>query len=372
MAEQPSLLFFRKRLLAYSETFIVNQGKFLPNYKAWFTGIHKMQSGYFLLDGHEYNLMEDYARWPALSKLGMRTLGRVSPDWVNQLASLSPQLIHAHFGTDGVTAMPIARKLGLPMVVTFHGYDITDHKPYPRYARARPTLFKKADKIIAVSEFIKSKLIEKGCPESKIQLHRIGIDTQQFAAEDRQEADRPTIVFVGRLVSKKGCDHLLQAIKQLQSKYHDLHTIIVGDGVLREDLEGYAREFHLNVDFVGRQPPHEVKRYMEKAWIFCAPSVVADSGNAEGLPTVLVEAQSLGIPCVTYASGGNAEAVSHQYSGFVAKERDIEALTDYLDQLLSDKQLRKQFGDAARKRAENEFDVRKQCAALEGIYNSVV
>jgi colanic acid/amylovoran biosynthesis glycosyltransferase len=145
-------------------------------------------------------------------------------------------IIHAHFGLDGVLALPLAKQLNIPLIVTFHGYYATANlgeivkknwweygQDYlsrrgqffrELYLRKRSQLFEEADCFIAVSEFIKNKLTAQGCPENKIKVHYIGIDSDKFTPDSQINREN-IVLFVGRLVEKKGCEYLIRAIAQV-------------------------------------------------------------------------------------------------------------------------------------------------------------
>lgn len=132
-------------------------------------------------------------------------------------------LIHAHFGTDGVYAMAIAEKIKIPFIVTFHGYDISIRRTkvwrtgkllYYQLLWHEEKLKQKASAFIAVSHFIRSKMLEKGYPENKIIQHYIGVDTTKFSPSNSKTEQR-YILCVGRHTQKKGIDTLLRAFAQL-------------------------------------------------------------------------------------------------------------------------------------------------------------
>jgi colanic acid/amylovoran biosynthesis glycosyltransferase len=111
---------------------------------------------------------------------------------------------------------------------------------------------------------------------------------------------------------------------------------------------------------------------MGSAQISCVPSVVAPSGDAEGLPLVVLEAMAMGLPVISFAPGGVTDAILDGETGLLALERDEEALADHLDRALGDPELCRRMGDAGRARVREHFDLRKQTAKLEEIYKGVL
>ena len=222
-------------------------------------------------------------------------------------------------------------------------------------------------RVIAVSRFIAEQALARGCPEDKLVQHYIGIDLERFSRA-RQETEHPSLLFVGRLVEKKGCTYLLQAMQQLKPKFPDLQLTLVGDGDLADSLRREAEERELDVVFCGSQDAGQIRDHLSRSWLFVAPSITAADGDAEGLGMVFLEAQALATPVVSFRSGGVVEAVEDETSGLLCEEKDVAALADNIATLLENRQLRHNMGLAGRRRVEEHFDIRRQCAKLESIY----
>lgn len=368
----PTVLIFRKRLLGWSETFVAAQGRALERYRPVFVGYRLEEPGAAYLGGADRVVMAEHARVPELSKALLKTVGWVTPAWKRALESREPSLLHTHFGVNTGPALALARSLDLPLVVTFHGMDITVVRPSPRHRRERERLFRRASRVIAVSRFIAGRLLEAGCPEEKLVVHYIGVDTERFSPGDPSQRAPARILAVGRLVPKKGLIHLLRAMPRVRAEVPDAELLIAGDGPLREELERRSRELGADARFLGVRTPEEVRDLMRTATVFCAPFVVAPSGNAEGLGLTQVEAQACGLPVVTSPSGGSVEALVHGETGFVSPAGDEEALADHLLRLLTDPERAARFSRAAREHALRAFDLRTQSRRLEEIYDEVV
>jgi len=365
-----NIIIFRKRVLPYSETFIADQGRYLSKYRAIFTGFNLDQSGLTLLQSSPRRVLEELSYFHGLHKLLFRSGFSVKSRWLNSLIDDNPKLIHAHFLNDGLDAITLARRLNIPAVTTLHGHDITKPRQSRRLINDGKVFFTGIDKVIAVSDYIAQHALAKGCPEKKLVKHSIGIDLERFSLE-KSESKQPSLLFVGRLVEKKGCTYLLQAMHQLKKKYNELSLTIVGDGKLKESLQSQSTELELNVNFVGKQSAQQIKKWLSKSWLFVAPSVTADNGDAEGLGMVFLEAQALYTPVVSFRSGGIVEAIEDEKTGLLCDEKDVLSLADNIDVLLSNESLRKKMGQQGRERVERYFDVRKQCKILESIYDDV-
>lgn len=366
---KPNVLVFREKLLPPSETFVLAQGEALARFRAHYVGCSRV-AGLAMPEERTHCVLGSDTK---LNRLVFKC-GFVSPTKRSELAQLNPRLMHVHFGFDAIWAMPLAKSLGIPMIVTYHGHDATTSDDLLRRTFAgrillarRNELHRRAVRVVAVSRFIRDQLVMRGCPSEKISVHYIGIDTSRFAPEAEQHRE-PVVVFIGRLVEKKGCQYLLRALAKVRESFAPVALEVVGDGPLRAELEQLAAQLRLSVRFRGSLPPTEVRAVLAKSQILCVPSVVSETGDAEGLGMVFLEAQAMRVPVVSCFSGGIPEAVAHEQSGFLAPERDVEALARYLLVLLSNAELRVRFGEAGRRNVLANFDLQKQAASLEQIY----
>lgn len=382
--EESSVLIFRKRLLPWSETFIAAQGRALERYRPVFTGFHLVEAGSEYLGDADRVLLEDQA-FSGLKKGLFKLTGRLPSGWLRKMRERRPAVVHAHFGHNAVQAIPLARALGVPLVVTYHGADIAVEPSAKSHAERR-LVFGAATLVLGVSEFIVGRLREAGCPANKVRIHHIGVDVDRFrphavaggwagvdpqfpkalAGEVRQGR---TVLFVGRLVEKKGLHHLLAAMKKIGSAGLSARLLVVGDGPLRSSLETEARALNLDARFLGVQSPSDVVALMQASTVLCAPSVVAANGDAEGLPMTITEAQATGLPVVAFPSGGSGEGVADGVSGYVVAPRDEDGLARRIRSILGDPELRDRLSKGARERAEERFNLKTQTGRLEDLYD---
>jgi glycosyltransferase involved in cell wall biosynthesis len=307
-----------------------------------------------------------------------------APAWRKEIQQQHAVLMHAHFALDAACALPLLTSLEIPLVVTLHGYDVTNSDAVFRqsrggrlYLRRRPELFARVHTFICVSEFIRQKAIEAGFPRDRLWVHSIGIDLETFQPSQDSGTARqngsPLVLFVGRLVEKKGCIHLLRAMRVVQERHPGTRLVIIGDGVLRPALERAAHELDLTqCSFLGIQPAHVIRKWLETARVFSVPSVVAANGDAEGLGMVFCEAQAMGVPVVTFASGGIPEAVEDGFSGLLVAEKDEAALAQGIATLLEDEALWHRMREHGMKRMAEKFDLRKQTDLLEAKYDEII
>jgi glycosyltransferase involved in cell wall biosynthesis len=381
MQSKKTVLIYRNELLSLSETFIKAQALALDKWQAVLVGRRLLnQLPLDNLDvrtvGPESSAFHSQLLWKA-----SRILSTTPSHIRRTLETEGASLIHAHFGPDALDAWPLARALKLPMLVTLHGYDINIYREwweagnagirmrfYPRrllrLARQPRVSF------IAVSDAIRRRAIEFGIPNEKIVVRYIGIDSTKFNPGAIPITQRtPRVLFVGRLVEKKGAGYLIEAMAEVQKSVPAARLIVIGDGPLRQNLEQLAQKFGTQVDFRGALSNVEVKRELDAARVFCLPSVTAENGDAEGLPISILEAQASGVPVVTSARGGVGEAVKDGVTGFVFPERDVSALVSKLTTALVHDDVVDEIATACARFIATSFDIRLLTTGLESSYD---
>lgn len=378
-----TVLVYRSSLLPRSEIFIKKQ---VLSYGAWrgvLVGRLHLQE--LSLDGLEVRFLSGphpgyIAR--ILVRIGS-SFGIALPWIIRKLRRENPSIFHVHFGLDAVDAWPLARTLKIPMIVTLHGFDVAVNPQYwesgnggfilRRYPKRLVALAKRPSvTFIAVSEAIRSRAIDYGIPPEKILVRYIGIDVKGFEPGAVPIAQRDLrILFVGRLIEKKGLYYLIQAMAEVQKVIPEAHLVVVGDGVLRAELEEYALRLAVNVCFRGAQSNAEVMNELRTARVFCLPSVTARNGDAEGFGLVLLEAQASGVPVVTSASGGATEGILEGVTGFSFPERDVGKLTSLLIEVLKDDVRLSAMSKAARQFVLKKFDLGKCTQELEATYDEI-
>jgi colanic acid/amylovoran biosynthesis glycosyltransferase len=359
------VLIFKESILAPSETFILAQMRALSEYVPVFAGLERAHPSLPLLQ--KPLLLSD--RGPRLSDLRAKLYRRtgIAPRFHHKATRSRPDLVHAHFASGGRTALPLARALRVPLVVTLHGADITVKGAQPdRYKR----LGEEAALFICVSAFIRERALEAGFPSHKLLVHYIGIDRQLFSPSAEHEGSQG-VLFVGRLVEKKGCEYLLRAMQLVQQVHRQCELTIIGDGPLRPSLEALARQLNICCRFRGTQPAEAIREALQKTQVFCVPSVTAANGDSEGLGMVFAEAQWMGVPVVSTTHGGIPEVVCNGNTGLLVPERDHEALADALCLLMDNRDVWQRLHRAAPRHIEQHFDLQTQTELLEEIYTRI-
>ena len=369
-APRPAALIFRKRILPWSETFIGAQAGAMTRYAPVLAGYHRDSSGAALVAGIPCVLLDEQSAFPPLEKLLLKQFGRLPQRWMREIAAFGPCVVHAHFGSSVVPGRRIARALGVPLVVTYHGMDITVRAGSRGELTRRAEAFAAATRVIAVSHYIAGMVRAAGCPEEQIVVHYIGTDTGYFTPGTAPK-HAARVLFVGRLVAKKGVIHLVRAMREVQRAVPEAELVLAGDGDLRASLEWEARAAGVRATFLGVQRPEQVRTLMREATVVAGPSIADARGNTEGLGMVFIEAQACGTPVVVSTSGGAGEGVVDGETGLHFAPGDEAALARHLIALLRDPARRERMGAAARAHVLRRFDLRTQTARLEALYDAV-
>lgn len=276
--------------------------------------------------------------------------------------------LHAHFGSVATTVARLASLLtGVPYTFTAHAKDIFHEEVDGDDLRRKLV---DAASCVTVSDFNVAHLrATQGAAADRVVRIYNGLDLHRFPYARPDERDQ-AIVSVGRLVEKKGFTDLVAACAILAGEGRRFRCDIVGSGPLAPVLAEQVTSAGLDdiVTLTGSMPQHEVKRSVQRAAVLAAPCVIADDGNRDGLPTVLLEAMALGTPCVATDVTGVPEMIRDGVTGLLVGQHDPVALARSLGRLLDDRLLRNRLAASARTLIETEFDGSRQSKRLLALF----
>ena len=373
---KPTAIIYAHTILSRSMTFIRSHADALQAYDYVYAGAHRASDSLDLGDRPVY-VANDRPLLGILDEYRFRSNGR-APRLYRQLRSESPAIVHAHFGTSGPTGLAIAEHLDVPLLVTFHGADATiSDLTAARSRRGRELINGKARLIaragcfIAVSNYIRDKMVAQGYPEAKIVVHRNGIDIGAFTPQPA-ERESNVVLFIGRFVEKKGVANLVAAARRLRRDGVPLKLVLVGDGPLREPLARDCVRAGIEHEFTGFLTIDQVRQWLKRAAVVAVPSVTAADGDSEGLPTVLLEAQAMATPVVGTIHSGIPEGVVAGETAELVAEHDNVALANALASFLQSADKVERFGAAGRDFVCQNFALDKQVRGLEQIYTQLI
>jgi len=288
--------------------------------------------------------------------------------WIAALAEeLGLQHLHAHFANHPAFVAMLAHLIGqIPYSFTAHAKDIYSAGPPPELWRAQ---IRRAAFAVTVSDANRAHLRAVLGSRLATKIHKLynGVDLDRITPGPQpiNPAD-PRVLFVSRLIEKKGADLLIDAAARLQDSQKPTIFTFVGDGDEAEALRARAaaRGISDRVRFTGALPHQQVVGLMASSDLFVLPCRVATNGDRDALPTVLLEAMATGLPCVSTPVNGVPEIVDHGKTGLLVPENDSEALATAIRELLADPARGRAMGAAARRKAEQMFNRESNVGAL--------
>jgi len=290
------------------------------------------------------NLRSRKSRWAQVFPLFLAEVLAIR----REVRAAKPDVIHVHWLVpQGLAALIAAPKV--PKLVTAHGGDVYGLRDRVSRRLIRAVL-KNADAVTTMNTDMRDRLVELGANTATTMVLSMGADVtaiRPLAAAAQRRTGR--ILFVGRLVEKKGVSVLLEALRLLGETGYDLR--LVGDGPLRSQLT--SESSGLSASFVGALGREAVAAELGAASIAVFPSIAAASGDQDGLPVALLEAMSAGCAVVASDLPGLRDAVVDGQSGLLTSPGSAEELATALRRLLRDPQLCDQLGRAAAIRAES-------------------
>jgi glycosyltransferase involved in cell wall biosynthesis len=297
--------------------------------------------------------------------------------WKRHLRRHHARLIHVHFGPAGLEMLPVARSLGLPLLVSFHGADATSAIATDKYLNSLRKLFTYAH-VIAISKVMAERLISWGADPARMDIYHCGVPLEDFRYIERTSlkdkvarGELIELIQVSNFVEKKGHCHTVAAFSELLAKYPRCRLTLIGDGPLRKSIELQVSNLGImeQVRFLGKQPKEKVIPQLEKADIFLHHSITAADGDQEGVPTSIMDAMATGLPVVSTFHSGIPEIISDGHDGLLVPERDVATYVQVLGDLLKDEGA---IGQKAFARARKEFDMVRQNAKLCEICRKVM
>lgn len=306
-----------------------------------------------------------YRRSPLLARALVTVL--VACAHARDLASRPrPPHIHAHYATyPALAAWVCGRLIGTSYSFTAHAHDL--------YVDTSMLDTKIADAcfVVTISEYNRTLLERHNPGHTPIRVLHAGIDTSAYPFRPRGiPGDGPVrALTVASLQQYKGHAVLLAALAMGGSSVDRLTLDLVGDGVLRSDLEALVDRLGLGwrVLFLGSRSEDEVRTCLDTADLFVLPSVVADDGQMEGLPVVLMEALACGLPTVSTELSGIPEIVIDGVTGLLAVPGDATSLNHVLAEMIERGSGASDFAEAGRALVTGEFDLKHSVSELSAM-----
>jgi colanic acid/amylovoran biosynthesis glycosyltransferase len=374
-----TVLVFSERILPTTCTFIPLQVNELQRYTAQYVGLIPAADRNLPLQQEPILLSKHRTRFARCRRELYRWSG-VAPQFHARVRGVGSQLVHAHFAEGAAPAVFLSNRLNLPLIMHLRGgaevmadSELRSHLFELPYLAYRRQLWQRASLFLCVSQYIREKALRAGYPEEKLRIQYTGMNLSAFTPTlPASEKDPNLVLYVGRLVPYKGCDYLLRAMKLVQQQRPEARLVVIGDGHFRASLEQLNGELGVGATFLGEHPQATIRTWLERARVFCGPSVTVEGGMSEAFGNVFSEAQAMGVPVVSFRHGGIPETMLDGVTGLLAPERDVEQLAAHLTRYLEDQAFWAHSREEGMRWVRQQFDVRSQTAKLEAIYDSVI
>ncbi len=294
------------------------------------------------------------------------------------LAEKAPALgvghLHAHFASAATRVAQLASRLsGLSYSFTAHAKDIYQREVDPALLRQK---IAEAAFVVTVSDFNRHFLAELVGADDATRIRRLynGIDLAQFSPPRLHERRNDLILGVGRLVEKKGFGCLIEACRLLAQQGRWFECQVVGKGPEEQALRSQIRAAGLQdrVRLLGPKSQEAIVSLYRQATLCALPCIVAEDGNRDALPTVLLEALACGLPVVSTPVTGIPEIVVDGETGLLVPPGDAVALAEAIGRLFDDDALRLRLGRNGRGRTEREFDIHVNAARLLSWFQEIL
>ena len=293
---------------------------------------------------------------------------------------IKPDVLHGHFLLESWRNYRLVKRLGIPLVTTCYGQDVTSLLRKPFWAARSRKVFELGAAFIVEGGHMGDTLAAKGCPREKIRVIKLGIDVTRIGINppkaESTDNGKVRILFTGLGREKKGAVYAAEAFaKALPLSNFDLELHLLGDGVYRLPVEKILNDAgaRQKAIFHGMKPVAEYLELLKNIDIVLAPSVHARDGDTEGgAPVVVIEALCAGIPVVGTNHCDIPNIVSHGKSGLLCEERDVGALAKNISELSNNKPLRMDMGQHGARYARSEHDITRQVQKITAVYRDVL
>jgi glycosyltransferase involved in cell wall biosynthesis len=276
-------------------------------------------------------------------------------------------VVNSHWAVpNGLVGAFLRTAFGIPHVMTLHAGGVLGLGSVPFNNRIAKFLYDQSDRVLPVSSHIRDSYTEMlpagtTVQEDRFTVQPMGARLSDFSSIDRVAArerfqlfdETVSVLYVGRLAEKKGVEHLLSAVEELRSLAPSFRLTVIGTGALEAELHETVTREELGdvVEFTGWISTEELNARYVAADLVVVPSVETDSGDTEGMPTVIAEAFAAGAPVVATRVGGIPDVVDDGVNGFIVEQRRPDLLADRIELLVTDDGRRREMADKARERA---------------------
>ncbi len=286
----------------------------------------------------------------------------------------SPRILHSHGYKGDIFLAILKRTLRGPAIIsTKHGSTEATSRA-SLYEHLGDLSFRYFDKVVAVSEYTKKKLIELHVPDGKIEIIHNGIDVSSFTRAGKGslrqalglEEGSKVVGFIGRLGPEKGIPYLLEAADTICRSTRGVYFILIGEGILKEETEGFIASRGLNDRIIMLGWRRDATGLLPDMDMLLLPSLT------EGTPMIILEAMAAGVPVIASDVGGIGEIIEDSRTGLLIKPRDSGAIVESVKALMDDTGLAERISRNAASEVESRFSARRMSEKYKQTYLSLM
>lgn len=289
-------------------------------------------------------------------------------------------LVHAHFGTTGVMALPFIRATGLPSVVSFYGVDGSASLRIQRWRENFAEMFARVNRVIVLCDAVRDRLLAIGCPAAKLVVWNLPAGIEQYPYRPRTFTGGPVrFLIAARFVEKKGHKYLVDAIDRVVRAGVDARLTMIGYGPVRPSIEADVQRRGLvdRVTIVDTQLASSFsatyRDALEAHDIFVLPSTTGVNGDDEGGPALtMVCAQAAGLPAISTPFAGAERSSIDHVTGWLCRQDDAGSLAERMQWAATHPETWNTIGKAASDHVRAHFSLDGQMTQLLTLYREVV
>jgi colanic acid/amylovoran biosynthesis glycosyltransferase len=290
------------------------------------------------------------------------------------------ELVHAHFGTTGVMALPFIKAIGLPSIVTFYGVDGSASLRIPRWRENFQEMFAQVDRVLVLCDAVRDRLLAIGCPAQKLVVWNLPAGIERYPYRPRVTTGSGVrFLIAARFVEKKGHRYLAEAFDAVVRARVDARLTMIGYGPFKAAIEADVRRRGLTdrVTIVDTQLASSFAEVYREALdnhdIFVLPSTTGVNGDDEGGPALtMVCAQAAGLPVICTPFAGAERSVVDGVTGLLCRQDDASSLAERMRWLADHRRSWNTIGCAGSLGAREHFSLDGQMSALLEVYRAVI
>lgn len=350
----------------YSETFIkVHKEKLTGNIKYYYGGFLPtfLEGEGIFSKGSKY-----YLNW-GFNKIfkSRSTLKQAEYQLLQSFLKNKIDIVFAEYGQTGAECLNVCKRLRLPLLVHFHGFDASNKEVLQKYGDKYKEMFEYATFIIVVSKKMKEIVLEYGADEAKVILNYYG--PNEMFKLGYPDFSSNNFIAVGRFVDTKAPYYVLFAFKNVLETYPDAKLIMVGDGPLLGDCINIIRylqiekkvKLHLTVNH------DRVGELLRDSFCFVQHSATTINGDMEGTPNTVLEASISGLPVISTFHAGIPDIIIHGETGLLVNEHDVNKMAEYMCLLFADRSMAEEMGKKGKENISENFNQKKYISILNAL-----